>query len=340
MVVDNTVQWLRLDLKETGLPVGFEYFTMNPNIPAGSLPLQGGLYSRLAYPDLWEWVQKQTGYLKTESEWRTFSNNSNGNVPFYSSGDGSTTFRVPSLQAYAKGSKSMDEVGTYLDAGLPNITGQTSYETEPQAIYDPTGAFYREESSRYKLYWSGGNTANASLSFDASKSNPIYGASTTVQPRSVIGVWCVIAYGTVTNIGNTDVVGIASGLTKVETRMSTMENTYNGYDFVVEKYINGTNWWRKWKSGWLEQGGQFAPPRNYTNTITFLKPFASMPTRCYVTYLGVYSTPDYANDSANVSYREVFPQAITATRFYLYGYDFGDNNAKYKATYYACGQGA
>ena len=33
MIVDNTVQWLQLNLKETGLPVGFEYFTMNPNIP-------------------------------------------------------------------------------------------------------------------------------------------------------------------------------------------------------------------------------------------------------------------------------------------------------------------
>lgn len=340
MVVDNTVQWLQLDLKETGLPVGFEYFTMNPNIPAGSLPLQGGLYSRAAYPDLWEWVQKQTGYLKTESEWQEIAVNNGGNVPFYSKGDGSTTFRVPSLQTYIKGSKSMDEVGTYLDAALPNITGQTGYAVEMSGNYNPTSAFYRESSLRNKLYWAGGTTAYDSLSFDASKSNTIYGASDTVQPPSIVGLWCVIAYGTVTNIGSTDVANIATGLTTVETRMSAMEDTYNGYDFVVEKYINGTNWWRKWKSGWLEQGGQFVPPRNYTNTITFLKPFASMPTRCYVTYLGVYSTPNYANDAANVSYREVFPQAITATRFHLFGYDFGDNNEKYKATYYACGQGA
>lgn len=277
MVVDNTVQWLQLDLKETGLPVGFEYFTMNPNIPAGSLPLQGGLYSRAAYPDLWEWVQKQTGYLKTESEWQTLSNKNNGNVPFYSKGDDSTTFRVPSLQAYAKGSKSMYEVGTYLDAGLPNITGQTSYETEPNAIYDPTGAFYREKSSRYKLYWSGGDTANASLSFDASKSNPIYGASTTVQPRSVIGVWCVIAYGTVTNIGSTDVANIATGLTTVETRMSSMEDTYNGYDFVVETYKNGTEWYRVWSDGWIEQGGVilFNDYADRAQTITFPTAFTT-----------------------------------------------------------------
>lgn len=328
MVVDNTVQWLQLNLKETGLPVGFEYFTMNPNIPAGSLPLQGGLYSRAAYPDLWEWVQKQTGYLKTESEWRTFSSNSNGNVPFYSSGDGSTTFRVPSLQAYAKGSKSMDEVGMYLDAGLPNITGQTSYKTEPQAIYDPTGAFYREESSRYTLYWSGGNNTTASLSFDASKSNPIYGASTTVQPRSVVGVWCVIAYGTVTNIGNTDVVGIASGLTKVETRMSTMENTYNGYDFVVESIQNSNgSWYRKFKSGWLEQGGVInSESISYTTlNITLLRPFKD------IKYSFIFQ-----NSYTNNSYVPVLSEKTTTAITILNTLNQYTNYANW----YACGQGA
>lgn len=98
MVVDNTVQWLQLDLRETGLPVGFEYFTTNPNIPAGSLPLQGGLYSRLAYPDLWAWVQTQQGYLIEESAWQAKAATNGGNVPFYSKGDGTTTFRVPALK--------------------------------------------------------------------------------------------------------------------------------------------------------------------------------------------------------------------------------------------------
>ena len=50
------------------LPVGYEYFTFNPSIPQGSLPLFGGEYSRDTYSDLWAWVQTQTGYLKTEAE--------------------------------------------------------------------------------------------------------------------------------------------------------------------------------------------------------------------------------------------------------------------------------
>ena len=106
------------------LPVGYEYFTFNPSIPQGSLPLFGGEYSRSTYSDLWAWVQTQTGYLKTEAQWQALSTANAGNVPYYSDGDGSTTFRVPSLKCWVRGANgTVTEVGSYLEAGLPNITG-------------------------------------------------------------------------------------------------------------------------------------------------------------------------------------------------------------------------
>ena len=47
-------------------------------------------------------------------------------------------------------------------------------------------------------------------------------------------------------------------------------------DYVVEHYNDGTNWYRKYKSGWLEQGGTFPNiPANSARNITFLKPFAN-----------------------------------------------------------------
>lgn len=223
MVVDNTVQWLQLNLKETGLPVGFEYFTMNPNIPAGSLPLQGGLYSRLAYPDLWEWVQKQTEYLKAESEWQELAVSNGGNVPFYSKGDGSTTFRVPSLKCWVKGASSISEVSGYLAAGLPNIEGQLGlWGTEKQ--YSTTSGAFSTNNGAMEY---GGDHSKADgliADFDASLSNPIYGTSDTVQPSSIVGLWCVKAYGTVTNVGSTDVSAIAQGLTELETRQGDYVN--------------------------------------------------------------------------------------------------------------------
>ena len=97
-----------------GLPVGFEYFQTNPNIQAGSIPFVGGLWDRTIYADLWSWVQQQDGYLISESEWQALAIANNGAVPYYSTGDGSTNFRVPALSVWVKGALSVEEIGDYL----------------------------------------------------------------------------------------------------------------------------------------------------------------------------------------------------------------------------------
>ena len=205
--------------KMGGIPVGFEYFSMNPNVPQGSLPLLGGEYNRATYPDLWTWVQSQTGYCKTESEWQTLSAANNGNVPFYSSGDGSTTFRVPSLKCWVKGANgTVSEVGSYLEAGLPNITGD--FTLSPRWLYHSpshtsgsrqlisdaqTGAFYQVWKDQWGSDIIAEEASNVfdwpNIGFDASLSNSIYGNANTVVPESIVGMWLVKAYGTVEETG-------------------------------------------------------------------------------------------------------------------------------------------
>ena len=189
------------------IPVGYEYFSMNPNVPQGSLPLLGGLYDRATYPDLWDWVQEQSGYCKTEQEWQTLSAAQNGNVPFYSSGDGSTTFRVPSLKCWVKGANgTITEVGSYLEAGLPNIVGAISPSVLTGAARVTnvgTGAF--NSGGQTTVTRSGGNTGDIgyfSMNFDASRSSSVYGNSTTVQPESIVGLWLVKAYGNIEDTGS------------------------------------------------------------------------------------------------------------------------------------------
>ena len=238
-LTDNTAKWgvrkLTKFQENSGIPVGFEYFSTNPNIPAGSIPLFGGEYSREVYSDLWSWVQEQAGYLIEESEWQEKSVANEGNVPFYSKGNGTTTFRVPSLKCWVKGANGIEEVGSYLSAGLPNITGHVytnwgwEYNDDTQK---PQGAFQgtryenivdQEGTTEYRG-WTGGT-----LSFNASKSNSIYGNSDTVQPKSIVGMWLVKAYGTVTNVGSTDVASIAKGLTELETnKLSISGGTMTG----------------------------------------------------------------------------------------------------------------
>ena len=221
-VTDNTAQWNMMKLAETGIPLGFEYFSINPNVPLGSLPLIGGTYSRTLYKDLWDWVQTQTGYLKAESEWTILFNKNNGNVPFYSSGDGSTTFRVPSLKCWVKSGSSISEVGSYLEAGLPNITGSFSGVGQYLGNVAPTllGAFYIKNEVNSPT--EGVNVLNDGerddyFGFDASRSNPIYGKTDTVQPSSVVGLWLVKAFSVISNVGNKD-------LQSVITRMDEIDN--------------------------------------------------------------------------------------------------------------------
>ena len=236
-VNDGTVKWGVKNIQDAsklGLPVGFETFTLKPNLQAGWLPLLGGEYSRTAYADLWAWVQTQAGYLMEESAWQAKAAANGGNVPFYSKGDGSTTFRVPALKCWVKGANSISEVGGYLPAGLPNITGSTTwavngtlgaFSVQNTPYHQNTGALSVETDG--KAYGAIGNSgsdsanSNVSVNIDASLSNPIYGSSDTVQPPSIVGLWVVKAYGTVTNVGSTDVSNIASGLTSLETRFST-----------------------------------------------------------------------------------------------------------------------
>lgn len=216
-VKDNTAEWNMMKLAETGIPLGFEYFSINPNVPLGSLPLIGGTYSRTLYKDLWAWVQTQTGYLKTESEWTILFNKNNGNVPFYSSGDGSTTFRVPSLKCWVKSGSSIDEVGSYLEAGLPNITAQFGglSTDNAEAKNSCLGAVYLDTTRKHKGATEGSDDYYAML--NASRSSSVYGKSNEVQPSSVVGLWLVKAFSVISNVGNKD-------LQSVITRMDEIDN--------------------------------------------------------------------------------------------------------------------
>lgn len=228
----------KVDVSQYAMPVGFEAFTTNPNLQAGWLPLLGGEYSRTAYADLWAWVQTQDGYLLEETAWQAKAAANGGNVPFYSKGDGSTTFRVPALKCWVRGANSISEVGGYLTAGLPNIEGRifNNYNSNNSSKVNSSfgelgesntlneGALYTGDF--IKRYATSEATSEVysyaeSINLDASLSNPIYGSSDTVQPPSIVGLWCVKAYGTTTNVGSVDVSNIASGLTALETRFST-----------------------------------------------------------------------------------------------------------------------
>ena len=102
-------------------------------------------------------------------------------------------FRLPNLMGKVPwGSTS---VGTALDAGLPNINGTATYlqtDGEDQTSYPDVGCFY------WGIYDNGWRTSSVNISpakrdlmFNASRSNPIYGKSSTVQPPALCLLPCI-----------------------------------------------------------------------------------------------------------------------------------------------------
>lgn len=117
----------------------------------------------------------------------TYANLFNAIGTTYGAGDGSTTFNLPNTVArFLEGGGG---AGTYYNAGLPNITGHFSTALEwSQSIY--TGAFRRDNQNGHGP--DGSEWSNSQLiSFDASRSNDIYGASATVQPPSLTVIYCI-----------------------------------------------------------------------------------------------------------------------------------------------------
>lgn len=103
----------------------------------------------------------------------------------YGDGDGSTTFNLPNtVDRFLEGGTG---AGNYYEAGLPNITGNIS------AFRSYIGGAFAGDFStnRYDGWQDGEDEYALSTSFDASRSNRIYGASTTVQPPAMTVIYCI-----------------------------------------------------------------------------------------------------------------------------------------------------
>ena len=95
------------------------------------------------------------------------------------------------------GASSSHKAGTTVKAGLPNITGTANGGVLSMVNPSSDGAFggkYYDTSSRHGGGDRGDWFSTYNRTFDASKSNPIYGASNTVQPAAYyVYIWHRVA---------------------------------------------------------------------------------------------------------------------------------------------------
>lgn len=205
-------------------PLGFHYLHPYGTVPADSIICNGATYSRALYKDFFDYITTQ-GWVKTEAEWQEIATRDNGFCPFYSSGDGSTNFRVPRFAPYQQIAIASGNAGTYHQAGIPNITGRSDLG----GIYSSvsfSGAIAtvsNEGNATGATHVNAGGEQRVKLTFNASNSNSIYGRSDTVQPESHEWVMCVVAYGVATNVGAVDIQNVMSAVNAVQASITEVE---------------------------------------------------------------------------------------------------------------------
>lgn len=103
--------------------------------------------------------------------------------------EGSDEFRIPDYNITKEFLQPSQSAGTSIVAGLPNMTG-SAYSVglgRESTTSTFSGVFATSSEGNATVQGGSDNTAgkfNGTLRFDASKSNSIYGKSTTVQPSS------------------------------------------------------------------------------------------------------------------------------------------------------------
>ena len=239
----------------------------------GCLPLWTGEYYTNAvalYPDFYAWVKSHPDLCKTKAEYDA-AITTYGECPYYVADEVSGSLRLPKLANYIKMANSTEGI-TQKGAGLPNITGSIDPFVDMNRNW--SGAFSVNKTAPTNPVGTAGDGNGSHVMFDASKSNAIYGAADTVQPAHTTLYPWVCAFNAAVPASTAQAAEFTAALAGKAN--ADLSNCPPNYDYVVERYNDGAgNWYRKYKSGWLEQGGGYGEAfTDYRQvTITFLKPF-------------------------------------------------------------------
>lgn len=209
-------------------------------------------------------------------------------------------------------------VGNYVAPGLPNITGKLVADTYTDIADSSTGVFKSADTIDSSAIGSGHSQVGKSISFDASRSSPVYGSSQTVQPPAT-EMYLYFFVGNFTQSAVEQTAGLNAEMFngKADTDLA---NVASNIDYVVESYSDDSgNWWRKYKSGWLEQGGIISPSSAWS-TVNLLKPYINTQ---YIVLAAVIN----GNTGAGVTIKNK-----TISSFAIY--------QNVPQNWYACGQGA
>lgn len=189
------------------LPVGFEYYVPYSELDSGQLIRDGQIVSRSVYKDLWDFVQKHPSLLLTEEQWQAELSANEGVVNnYYSSGDGSTTFRLPKAGVIELPVITAENINKFSTDTQRNILGSITMVDTIGKTQVSNGALLAEVTNISSSVNNNGNWSNAiTIDFDASRSVETEHTGSEVKPKTITKLAVVQAFGRVINTGTLDI---------------------------------------------------------------------------------------------------------------------------------------
>lgn len=201
--------------------IGTWWISLDNSIPVGGLPHLGHLCARDTYGEFWTWCETNKTVVSDE-EWLVYADSHNGCCPYYSYGDGSTTFRTPKYdQSFLKILATMGGTGEMQEAGLPYFGGSIQGVVTDGGYGTGIFNFQQTTIENLSVVASGAKSAGTFTLTPPS----VYGNSDTVTPQNfgiIVGVYAVGAVSA--PIGETDAASLLNGISVLESRTGALES--------------------------------------------------------------------------------------------------------------------
>lgn len=253
-----------------GFPIGSIGYTLRTEVPEGGAWCDGAEYTQAMFPDIYQMLVDGKIQSTTYQNF-TSSVSTNGSCGFFALDSSAQKFKVPLLtNVYLKAGQAPSMFGA---ESLPNITG-TAYNILMGLNQKPYGDGALNATKTGNEGVSGSDYyRRGDISFNASRSSSTYQDSAKVNPDHVVYRAYVVLYA---SAAEASVAQAAEFMTALGGKANVaLDNVPSNIDYVVESKVNsGGSWYRKYKSGWLEQGGiGLTFSADGTKTVTLIKPF-------------------------------------------------------------------
>lgn len=238
----------------------------------GYVAADGQLLKRADYPDAWAAIQAGKVPVTSDAAWLAAPSNRGG----FSTGDGSTTFRVPDYNGKYAGSlgrvflsgdglNSAETNGVIQGDAIRAIKGAIGYFTADSGAIEPkvlNGAFrsLNTGTSNRATGGIGGVITNYGVEFDSSLVVP---SAADNRPVNVTGCWAVKLFGAVQNAGSIDAAGLATQIAELQAPRPINSIDWQGGVAFRNLLLNGD--FRIWQRGvshdWTGSAAKFAADR-------------------------------------------------------------------------------